>query len=51
MFLVADEAPRARTALTLEYSTIDKQYELKWRARGAGVIREQAVTKSQELSR
>jgi hypothetical protein len=40
-----------RTLLTLEYSTIDKQYELKWHARGVGVIKEQAVTKSKELSR
>ena len=39
-----------RTLLTLEYSTIDKQYELKWHARGVGVIKEQAVTKSKELS-
>jgi hypothetical protein len=40
-----------RTLLTLEYSTIDKQYELKWHARGVGVIKEQAVTKSKERSR
>ena len=40
-----------RTLLTLEYSTIDKQYELKWHGRGVGVIKEQAVTKSKELSR
>jgi len=40
-----------RTLLTLEYSTIDRQYELKWHARGVGVIKEQAVTKSRELSR
>jgi hypothetical protein len=40
-----------RTLLTLEYSNIDKQYELKWQARGIGVIKEQAVTKSKELSR
>jgi hypothetical protein len=40
-----------RTLLTLEYSTIDKQYELKWHGRGVGVIKEQAVTQSQELSR
>jgi hypothetical protein len=39
-----------RTLLTLEYSTIDKQYELKWHGRGVGVIKEQAVTKSKELS-
>src|SRR5215210_7413968 len=40
-----------RTLLTREYSTIDKQYELKWHAPGVGVIKEQAVTKSRELSR
>ena len=40
-----------RTLLTLEYSTIDRQYELKWHARGIGVVKEQAVTKSRELSR
>jgi hypothetical protein len=40
-----------RTLLTLEYSTIDKQYEVKWHARGVGVIKEQAITKSRELSR
>jgi hypothetical protein len=40
-----------RTLLTLEYSAIDKQYELKWHGRGVGVIKEQAVTKSKELSR
>ena len=40
-----------RTLLTLEYSTIDKQYEVKWHARGVGVIKEQAITKSKELSR
>jgi hypothetical protein len=40
-----------RTLLTLEYSTIDKQYELKWHGRGVGVIKEQAVTKSKELSK
>ena len=40
-----------RTLLTLEYSTIDKQYELKWHGRGVGVIKEQAITKSKELSR
>jgi hypothetical protein len=40
-----------RTLLTLEYSTIDKQYEVKWHARGIGVIKEQAITKSKELSR
>jgi hypothetical protein len=40
-----------RTLLTLEYSTIDQQYELKWHARGIGVIQEQAVTESKELSK
>jgi len=40
-----------RTLLTLEYSTIDKQYEVKWHARGVGVIKEQAITRSRELSR
>jgi hypothetical protein len=40
-----------RTLLTLEYSSIDHQYELKWHARGVGVIQEQAVTKSKELSK
>ena len=40
-----------RTLLTLEYSTIDKQYELKWHSHGVGVIKEQAVTKSKELSK
>ena len=40
-----------RTLLTLEYSTIDKQYELKWHGRGVGVIKEQAVTTSKELSK
>ena len=38
-----------RTLLTLEYSSIDRQYELKWHARGIGVIKEQAVTTSEEL--
>ena len=40
-----------RTLLTLEYSTIDKQNELKWHGRGVGVIEEQAVTTSKELSK
>jgi hypothetical protein len=40
-----------RTLLTLEYSSIDKQYEVKWHARGVGVIKEQAITQSKELSR
>ena len=39
-----------RTLLTLEYSTIDKQYELKWHARGVGVIKEQAITKQGALA-
>jgi hypothetical protein len=40
----------SRTLLTREYSTIDKQYEKKWYARGIGVIQEDAVTKSSEHS-
>ena len=39
-----------RTLLTLEYSTIDRQFEKKWYARGIGVIQEDAVTKSKEHS-
>jgi hypothetical protein len=39
-----------RTLLTLEYSTIDKQYELKWHGRGVGVVQEDALTKSKEHS-
>ena len=39
-----------RTLLTLEYSSIDHQYELKWYARGVGVIKEKALTESKELS-
>ena len=39
-----------RTLLTLEYSTIDKQYEKKWYARGIGVIQELAVPKTGEHS-
>ncbi len=39
-----------RTLLTREYSTIDKQYEKKWYARGIGVVQEDAVTKSREHS-
>ena len=38
------------TLLTREYSTIDKQYEKKWYARGVGVIQEDAITKSKEHS-
>ena len=40
----------ARTLLTREFSTIDRQYEKKWYARGIGVIQEDAVTKSKEHS-
>ncbi|HKP20399.1 MAG TPA: hypothetical protein VJT68_02720 [Thermoleophilaceae bacterium] len=40
----------ARTLLTREFSTIDRQYEKKWYARGVGVIQEDAVTKSREHS-
>jgi hypothetical protein len=40
----------SRTLLTREYSTIDKQYEKKWYARGVGVIQEDAITKSKEHS-
>jgi hypothetical protein len=40
----------AQTLLTREYSTIDKQFELKWYARGIGVIQEDAITKSKEHS-
>jgi hypothetical protein len=39
-----------RTLLTREYSTIDRQYEKKWYARGIGVVQEDAVTKSKEHS-
>ena len=39
-----------RTLLTREFSTIDKQYEKKWYARGIGVIQEDAITKSREHS-
>jgi hypothetical protein len=39
-----------RTLLTREYSTIDRQFEKKWYARGIGVIQEDAVTKSKEHS-
>jgi hypothetical protein len=40
----------SRTLLTREYSTIDKQYEKKWYARGVGVIQEDAITQSKEHS-
>jgi len=40
----------SQTLLTREYSTIDKQYEKKWYARGVGVIQEDAITESQEHS-
>jgi hypothetical protein len=39
-----------RTLLTREFSTIDRQFEKKWYARGIGVIQEDAVTKSREHS-
>jgi len=39
-----------QTLLTREYSAIDKQYEKKWYARGAGVVQEDALTKSKEHS-
>jgi hypothetical protein len=39
-----------RTLLTREFSTIDRQFEKKWYARGIGVIQEDAVTKSKEHS-
>ena len=39
-----------RTLLTREFSTIDKQYEKKWYARGIGVIQEDAITQSKEHS-
>jgi hypothetical protein len=40
----------SRTLLTREYSTLDKQYEKKWYARGIGVIQELAVPKTGEHS-
>jgi hypothetical protein len=40
----------ARTLLIREYSSIDKQYEKKWYARGIGVIQEDALTQSKEHS-
>ena len=40
----------AATLLTREYSSIDHQYERKYYARGVGVVKEQALTKSKELS-
>jgi hypothetical protein len=39
-----------QTLLTREYSTIDKQFEKKWYARGVGVVQEDALTKSKEHS-
>jgi hypothetical protein len=40
----------SRTLLTREFSTIDRQYEKKWYARGIGVIQADAITKSREHS-
>jgi hypothetical protein len=40
----------AHTLLTREFSTIDRQFEKKWYARGIGVIQGDAVTKSKEHS-
>jgi hypothetical protein len=40
----------SRTLLTREFSTIDRQYEKKWYARGIGVVRADAITKSKEHS-
>jgi hypothetical protein len=40
----------SRTLLTREFSTIDRQYEKKWYARGIGVIQADATTKSKEHS-
>jgi hypothetical protein len=40
-----------QTLLTREYSSIDRQYEKKWYARGVGVIKEKALTQSRELSK
>jgi hypothetical protein len=39
-----------QTLLTREYSSIDKQYEKKWYARGIGLVQEDAVTQSKEHS-
>jgi hypothetical protein len=39
-----------QTLAIREYSTIDKQYERKYYARGVGVIKEGAVTASKEHS-
>jgi hypothetical protein len=39
-----------QTLLTREYSSIDKQYEKKWYARGVGVVQEDALTRSNEHS-
>jgi hypothetical protein len=41
----------AHTLVTREYSSIDKQYELKYYARGVGVVKEKALTESKELSK
>jgi hypothetical protein len=40
----------ARTLLIREYSSLDKQYEKKWYARGIGVVQEDAITQSREHS-
>jgi hypothetical protein len=40
----------ARTLAIREYSSIDKQFERKYYARGVGVIKEQALTASKERS-
>jgi hypothetical protein len=40
----------ARTLATREYSSIDHQFEAKYYVRGVGVIKEQALTASKELS-
>jgi hypothetical protein len=40
----------ARTLLIREYSSLDKQYEKKWYARGIGVVQEDAITQSSEHS-
>jgi hypothetical protein len=39
-----------QTLVTREYSSIDHQFERKYYARGVGVIKEQALTASKELS-
>jgi hypothetical protein len=40
----------AQTLLIREYSSLDKQYEKKWYARGIGVVQEDAITQSSEHS-